>query len=147
MYLSELGLQGYFDKPEFLNYLRYLEYWRGAGYIQFIRYASSSFSSFLLSSPILLHSIPTCCRWYYRYPTCLAYLTLLHSEMFRERLRDPIFVKEIYRIGQRHHETWYVLFFLPQNMIRRGDWWIGVWKNIWKSRVSLWGIKIEIEKR
>jgi mediator of RNA polymerase II transcription subunit 31 len=38
MYLSELALQGYFDKPEFLNYLRYLEYWRGEGYVQYIRY-------------------------------------------------------------------------------------------------------------
>lgn len=46
-----------------------------------------------------------------RYPTCLAYLTLLQSEMFRDRLRDPGFAKELYRIGQRHHETWYVFAF------------------------------------
>jgi hypothetical protein len=43
-----------------------------------------------------------------RYPTCLAYLTLLQSPLFRERLRDPIFAKDIERIGERHHETWYV---------------------------------------
>jgi hypothetical protein len=49
-----------------------------------------------------------------RYPTSLAYLTLLQSPLFRERLRDPIFAKDIERIGARHHETWYVLpfFFL-----------------------------------
>jgi len=31
--------------------------------------------------------------------------------MFRDRLRDPGFAKELYRIGQRHHETWYVFVF------------------------------------
>jgi hypothetical protein len=45
------------------------------------------------------------------YPTCLAYLTLLQSPLFRERLRDPIFGKDIERIGSRHHETWYVHLF------------------------------------
>jgi hypothetical protein len=45
------------------------------------------------------------------YPTCLAYLTLLQSPLFRERLRDPIFAKDIERIGSRHHETWYVHLF------------------------------------
>jgi len=44
------------------------------------------------------------------YPTCLAYLTLLQSPLFRERLRDPIFAKDIERIGSRLHETWYVPF-------------------------------------
>jgi len=43
-----------------------------------------------------------------RYPTSLAYLTLLQSPLFRERLRDPIFAKDIERIGARNHETWYV---------------------------------------
>jgi hypothetical protein len=39
--------------------------------------------------------------------------------MFRERLKDPIFVKEIYRIGQRHHETWYVFLVLPLSQRER----------------------------
>lgn len=46
------------------------------------------------------------------YPTCLAYLTLLRSPLFRERLRDPLFAKDLERLGLRHHETWYVCFFL-----------------------------------
>lgn len=45
------------------------------------------------------------------YPTCLAYLNLLQSPLFRERLRDPIFAQDIQRIGARHHETWYVPLF------------------------------------
>ena len=36
MYLSELASQGYFDQPDFLNYLDYLEYWRKDGYVQYI---------------------------------------------------------------------------------------------------------------
>ena len=47
-----------------------------------------------------------------RYPTSLAYLTLLRSPLFRERLRDPIFAKDIERIGARNHETWYVPSFV-----------------------------------
>jgi mediator of RNA polymerase II transcription subunit 31 len=38
MYLTELNAQGYFDKLEFLNYLKYLEYWREPDYVQFIVY-------------------------------------------------------------------------------------------------------------
>jgi hypothetical protein len=41
-----------------------------------------------------------------RYPTSLVYLTLLQQALFRDRLRDPIFVNELVRIGVRHHETW-----------------------------------------
>jgi hypothetical protein len=51
------------------------------------------------------------------YPTCLAYLTLLQSPLFRERLRDPIFAKDIERLGSRHHETWYVLLPFPASFL------------------------------
>jgi mediator of RNA polymerase II transcription subunit 31 len=36
MYLAELSGQGYLDKPEFVNYLKYLNYWRDPEYVQFI---------------------------------------------------------------------------------------------------------------
>ena len=36
MYLHELCTQKYLDKPEFLNYLKYLEYWREPVYVRFI---------------------------------------------------------------------------------------------------------------
>ncbi|ORY31787.1 SOH1-domain-containing protein [Naematelia encephala] len=79
LYLQELFVQKYFAQKEFLNYLKYLEYWREPEYVQFITY-----------------------------PTCLVFLTLLQSESFRARLADPGFVTELCRIGQRHHETWRV---------------------------------------
>lgn len=36
LYLRELSTQGYLDRPEFLNYLKYLEYWREPSYVQFV---------------------------------------------------------------------------------------------------------------
>lgn len=35
-YLHELHIQGYLGKPAFLNYLKYLEYWREPQYVRFI---------------------------------------------------------------------------------------------------------------
>ncbi|WWD18793.1 hypothetical protein CI109_103248 [Kwoniella shandongensis] len=78
-YLHELFIQGYLSKPSFLNYLRYLEYWRSPEYVKFIIY-----------------------------PTCLVYLTLLQTELFRSRLNDLGFINELIRVGTKHHETWRV---------------------------------------
>lgn len=35
-YLHELHIQGYLEKPPFLNYLKYLEYWKEPQYVRFI---------------------------------------------------------------------------------------------------------------
>ena len=61
-----------------------------------------------------------------RYPTCLAHLTLLQSPLFRERLRDPIFAKDIERIGVRHHETWCVISFPSRGDDTKQVLWGGV---------------------
>ncbi|WWC96438.1 hypothetical protein V866_003306 [Kwoniella sp. B9012] len=76
-YLHSLATQGYFGKETFINYLKYLEYWRKPQYVKFIVY-----------------------------PTSLIYLTVLQSSLFRERLADPVFVNELIRVGIKHHETW-----------------------------------------
>ncbi|KAK8858900.1 hypothetical protein IAR55_003131 [Kwoniella newhampshirensis] len=78
-YLHELSIQGYLSKPPFLTYLEYLEYWRSPEYVKFITY-----------------------------PTCLVYLTLLQTELFKSRLNDMGFINELIRVGTRHHETWRV---------------------------------------
>ena len=36
LYLRELHMQGILDKPEMMNYLKYLEYWRQPEYVRFI---------------------------------------------------------------------------------------------------------------
>ncbi len=36
MYLYELHTQGYLAKPEFVNYIEYLQYWREPEYVRFI---------------------------------------------------------------------------------------------------------------
>ncbi|WVQ96595.1 hypothetical protein IAU59_003700 [Kwoniella sp. CBS 9459] len=78
-YLHELSIQGYLAKPAFLNYLKYLEYWKEPAYVRFITY-----------------------------PTCLVYLTLVQTELFRSRLGDMGFIAELMRVGVKHHETWRV---------------------------------------
>ncbi|OCF39713.1 hypothetical protein I317_06506 [Kwoniella heveanensis CBS 569] len=78
-YLHELSIQNYLAKPAFLNYLKYLEYWKEPAYVRFITY-----------------------------PTCLVYLTLIQTELFRSRLEDMGFIAELMRVGVKHHETWRV---------------------------------------
>ncbi len=56
-YLSFLAKHGYFKKPEFVNYLEYLQYWTQPRYLKFIRY-----------------------------PQCLHFLKLLQTPEFRDNL-------------------------------------------------------------
>ncbi|WVN90779.1 uncharacterized protein L203_106022 [Cryptococcus depauperatus CBS 7841] len=77
MYLQELHTQGYLYDSAFLNYLQYMEYWRDPEYIRFITY-----------------------------PTCLVYLTLLQTELFRMRIADSGFIQELMRVATRYHATW-----------------------------------------
>ena len=35
-YIKNLNRNGYFDKPDFLNYLAYLKYWRKAEYLKLL---------------------------------------------------------------------------------------------------------------
>ncbi|VDD80541.1 unnamed protein product [Mesocestoides corti] len=61
-YLTFLAQQGCFDKPEFVNYLAYLQYWKSPSYSRFITY-----------------------------PYCLHMLDLLQSPDFRREVaRDPV---------------------------------------------------------
>ncbi|WWC62947.1 uncharacterized protein I303_105545 [Kwoniella dejecticola CBS 10117] len=78
-YIHSLATQGYFQKQSFINYLKYLEYWRDPEYIKYIIF-----------------------------PTSLIYLTLLQSDLFRARSSDIGFINELIRVGTKHHETWRV---------------------------------------
>lgn len=67
-YLHALAQQGYFEKPEFINYLRYLNYWREREYIKFITY-----------------------------PHCLHNLDLLMEPSFREAIKHQDVIQALHR--------------------------------------------------
>ncbi|KAH9285247.1 Mediator of RNA polymerase II transcription subunit 31 [Echinococcus granulosus] len=50
-YLTFLAQQGSFDKPEFINYLSYLQYWKSPSYSRFITYPFCLHMLDLLQSP------------------------------------------------------------------------------------------------
>nr|Q8MPD6.1 RecName: Full=Mediator of RNA polymerase II transcription subunit 31; AltName: Full=Mediator complex subunit 31 [Taenia solium]CAD21541.1 hypothetical protein [Taenia solium] len=50
-YLTFLAQQGCFDKPEFINYLSYLQYWKSPSYSRFITYPFCLHMLDLLQSP------------------------------------------------------------------------------------------------
>eukprot|EP00117_Sycon_ciliatum_P021719 scpid85757/ scgid18951/ Mediator of RNA polymerase II transcription subunit 31; Mediator complex subunit 31; Mediator complex subunit soh1 len=63
-YLNHLAQHGYMDKKEFVNYLKYLLYWKQPEYAIFIKY-----------------------------PACLHILELLQEETFRKELISPLCAK------------------------------------------------------
>ncbi|XP_019856081.1 PREDICTED: mediator of RNA polymerase II transcription subunit 31-like [Amphimedon queenslandica] len=58
-YLTFLGQRGYFKEKTFVNYLKYLQYWKTKEYSHFLKY-----------------------------PQCLHFLDLLQSEHFRRELSN-----------------------------------------------------------
>ncbi|XP_075248009.1 mediator of RNA polymerase II transcription subunit 31-like [Convolutriloba macropyga] len=59
-YLTHLAQNGYFKKPEFVNYLKYLLYWKDPKYAKYVKF-----------------------------PICLHLLDLLQHESFRDELINP----------------------------------------------------------
>ncbi|KAF6252762.1 mediator of RNA polymerase II transcription subunit 31-like protein [Scenedesmus sp. NREL 46B-D3] len=66
-YLNWLAQNKYLEDKAFLNYLKYLEYWRQPQYATYIRF-----------------------------PHCLAMLELLQSEHFRQVIASPVAMDEIH---------------------------------------------------
>ncbi|VDM35893.1 unnamed protein product [Hydatigera taeniaeformis] len=70
-YLTFLAQQGCFEKPEFVNYLSYLQYWKSPSYSRFI--TQVAIISYFQASIHL-------------YPFCLHMLDLLQSPDFRREV-------------------------------------------------------------
>ncbi|KAL3314716.1 Mediator of RNA polymerase II transcription subunit 31 [Cichlidogyrus casuarinus] len=56
-YLNFLSQQGCFDKPEFINYLKYLQYWKDPPYSKFLFYPYCLHMLDLLQSPEFRHEV------------------------------------------------------------------------------------------
>eukprot|EP00775_Hariotina_reticulata_P012792 gene12792-12920_t len=67
LFCAGLALNKYFEDPSFMNYLRYLEYWRQPQYVTYIRF-----------------------------PHCLQMLDLLQSENFRKAIATPAVMEELH---------------------------------------------------
>ncbi|ORX41791.1 mediator of RNA polymerase II transcription subunit 31-like protein [Piromyces finnis] len=77
LYLHWLAQEGYFNKPEFINYLEYLKYWKNEEYSKFIMF-----------------------------PYCLAILDLLQHKEFRDSLANNDFALNIHK-KQFNHWKYY----------------------------------------
>ncbi|KAJ2740325.1 suppressor of hpr1 [Coemansia sp. BCRC 34301] len=75
-YINIIAQQGFFDKPEFVNYLNYLMYWQRPEYARFVVY-----------------------------PHALAFLTLLQQKSFREEMKRIDEATRIHEL-QYHHWRW-----------------------------------------
>ena len=92
-YLHSLAQQGILNKPAFVNYLEYLQYWKQKDYARFLLYADSSVPGRALCDSI-------------RYPHALHHLDLLQVEQFRKDIgkdgwRDYLNQKQF-----DHWRTW-----------------------------------------
>ncbi|KAJ2457396.1 suppressor of hpr1 [Coemansia sp. RSA 2424] len=75
-YINIIAQQGFFDKPEFVNYLKYLKYWQRPEYARFVVY-----------------------------PHALAFLDLLQQKSFREEMKRVDEATRIHEL-QYHHWRW-----------------------------------------
>lgn len=95
-YLHSLAQQNILEQPAFINYLKYLLYFKEKDYARFIQ----------LSSP-LAQCQP--CKTYLRlsYPHALHQLELLQYPQFRARLKNDEFFREYLHQKQFDHwRTW-----------------------------------------
>ncbi|KAF8610051.1 SOH1-domain-containing protein [Ceratobasidium sp. AG-I] len=76
-YLENLASEGLLNDPAFINYLKYLQYWKGREYAKFIVY-----------------------------PHCLHYLDLLQHEQFRNELKNPVTRMRLEHYQFEHWRTW-----------------------------------------
>ncbi|KAJ1727168.1 suppressor of hpr1 [Coemansia sp. Benny D160-2] len=75
-YVNIIAQQGYFDKPEFINYLKYLMYWRRPEYARFVVY-----------------------------PHALAFLDLLQNKSFRDEIKKIDEATRL-TVLQQNHWRW-----------------------------------------
>jgi mediator of RNA polymerase II transcription subunit 31 len=94
-YLHNLANQGYMDDPAFINYLKYLCYWKDKEYARFILYVGSA-----LDRPE--HERTS----FYRYPQALHHLDLLQHVQFRQSLKDPRIVDYLQHRQFEHWRSW-----------------------------------------
>jgi mediator of RNA polymerase II transcription subunit 31 len=80
-----LAQRDYFKDPAFVNYLKYLLYWKQPEYAKFLKVTSEFLSRLLASNT----------NFSKQYPMCLYFLDLLQSEEFRRKIVTAPCVKFI----------------------------------------------------
>ena len=96
-YLHTLAQQNVLDQPAFVNYLRYLLYWKEKDYARFIQYVTSF-------CPLSAHGeLSTMCI---SYPHALHHLELLQHEHFRSEMKKDEWREFLNQKQFDHWRTW-----------------------------------------
>lgn len=93
-YLHSLAQQGVLNQPAFVNFLKYLLYWKEKDYARFILYVRAIFS---------LYFYLTSCR----YPHALHHLELLQHAKFRSEIAKDEWREYLNQKQFDHWRTWH----------------------------------------
>jgi mediator of RNA polymerase II transcription subunit 31 len=103
-YLHSLAQQGILYQPAFINYLKYLLYWKEKDYARFILWVLSSLPPFLALA--LLTVFPW--RAAFSYPHALHHLELLQHAEFRLEIMKDEWRERLNQKQFDHWRSWYV---------------------------------------
>ena len=110
-YLHSLAQQNILEQPAFVNYLKYLLYWKENDYARFIQcvcFVSPYRFVWSWSFEMWLRGF----EFYDSYPHALHNLELLQHAEFRTRLKKEELLRDFLHQKQFDHwRTWYVLFW------------------------------------
>ncbi|KAG9292081.1 hypothetical protein G9A89_017981 [Geosiphon pyriformis] len=76
-YITYLAQKGFLDNPAFVNYLKYLQYWKRPEYAKFIIY-----------------------------PHSLFFLDLLQNQLFRDKMKDELNAEKLHSTQFYHRFAW-----------------------------------------
>jgi mediator of RNA polymerase II transcription subunit 31 len=105
-YLHSLAQQGILYQPAFINYLKYLLYWKEKDYARFILWVfESSLCPFLASAGL---AYLLCARLSFSYPHALHHLELLQHAEFRSEIMKDEWRECLNQKQFDHWRAWYV---------------------------------------
>lgn len=99
-YLHSLAQQGILNQPAFINFLKYLQYWKEKEYAQFLQSALRPCCSVSFRSMML--------KFATRYPHALHHLELLQYPQFRSEIGKDEWREYLNQKQFDHWRTWHV---------------------------------------
>lgn len=105
-YLHSLAQQGILNQPAFINFLKYLQYWKEKDYARFILYVTHAaiYRLYMHVCNALLTSLTTI-----RYPHALHHLELLQYPQFRSEIGKDEWREYLNQKQFDHWRTWWVV--------------------------------------
>ena len=97
-YLHSLAQQNILSQPAFVNYLKYLLYWKEREYARFLQYVVTFHSSTFASVNFVSVGLS--------YPHALHHLDLLQHEQFRKEIGKDEWREKLNQLQYGHWKSW-----------------------------------------